>query len=139
MITRVDYIVPDLSFKINEDKSNAGDFYCADVIGGKSFVLNDAGFPLNDVDLIIKQQDLKVAESLMKQLQEIPTTGVPFDTPNEVVLKSLKSRYQQTPSEMVKFYEKQLEIAKADALAKASEKSNDDTISFNEVEDNVES
>lgn len=110
MITRENFEVPNVIVPLADDRSNIGDFFCADTIGGKSFVLNDAGYPLNDIDLIVRQQDIKVAESLLSQLTEVPTNGVPADTPPEKVLLGLKSRYQQTPSEMVRYYERQLEL-----------------------------
>lgn len=110
MITRVGYEVQDIVPKLNDDKSNLKDFYCADVHGGRSFLLNDAGYPMNDIDMVLRQQDESIRQSLISQLEEVPTTGVPSDTPPEEVLLSLRSRYQQTPSEMVQFYEKQLQI-----------------------------
>lgn len=113
MITRVDYKVPEITFDITQD--NLKDFFVADVHGGRKFLLNDGGYPMNDIDMILRQQDASVRESLVKGLDEIPTTGVPSDTPNTEVLLGLRSRYQQTPSEMVRFYEKQLEIAQSRA------------------------
>lgn len=110
MITRENFEVPNVIVPLADDRSNIGDFFCADTIGGKSFVLNDAGYPLNDIDLIVRQQDLVVAESLLSQLNEIPTTGYPVDTPNEKVLLGLRSRYCTTPAEMVRYYERQLEL-----------------------------
>ena len=110
MITRVDYEVPVIVPTIMEDKSNIKDFYCADIHGGRSFLQNDAGYPMNDIDMILRQQDAKIRESMFSQLEEVPTNGVPADTPNDEVLLGLRSRYQQTPSEMCKWYEKQLEI-----------------------------
>lgn len=113
MISRKDFTYPDLDFKVT--KENVKDFYCADVKSGRSFLLNDGGYPLNDIDMIMRQQDAKVRDSLIAQLQEIPTSGVSFETPNNEVLMSLKSRYQQTPSELVAFYERQLELRELDA------------------------
>lgn len=121
MITRVDFKVPEIkNLKIAKDKSNIKDFYCADVHGGRSFLLNDGGYPMNDVDQILRAQDDKVRASLLAQLDEVPTSGVPSDTPNEEVLMSLRSRYQQTPSELVSFYERQLEIAESRSESAAS-------------------
>lgn len=138
MITRVDYKVPVIVPTIKEDKSNFKDFYCADVHGGRSFLQNDAGYPMNDIDMIIRQQDANVRESMLSQLEEIPTTGVPADTPNDEVLLGLRSRYQQTPSEMVSWYEKQLEIqaSKYEAAQAAASASVEKTPS-EEVIDNV--
>lgn len=128
--------VPIIVVGINEDKSNIKDFFVADVHQGRSFLLNDGGYPMNDVDAIIRQQNDAIRESMLNSLVEVPTTGVPSDTPNEEVLMSLKSRYQQAPSELVKFYEKQLEIAES---KRAAEKSSEEVIepSVEEVIDNV--
>ena len=82
MITRVDYEVPNLIPELLEDKSNLCDFYRADVIAGKSFVQNDGGYPMNDVDLIIRQKDVSIQESMLRQLNELPTDGVLAD--NEI-------------------------------------------------------
>lgn len=111
MITRDNYNVPELEHLIlNEDKSNLCDFFAADTRVGRSFLQNDAGYPMNDIDVIIRQQDAKIQESLIRQLEEIPSSGVPADVSNAEVLLSLRSRYQQAPSEVVSWYERQIEI-----------------------------
>lgn len=139
MVTRIGYEVNinDIIVPLSEDKSNVRDFVKADVVGGRSFVLNDGGYPLNDIDLVIKQQDVRIQDSLLSQLVEVPTTGVPAATPNDEVLMSLRSRYQQTPSEMVRFYERQLEIYESRAQASQSDKT-ESTISFKTGNDVVE-
>lgn len=140
MITRVDFKVPNIVPSIADDKSNIKDFYCADVHGGRAFLRNDAGYPLNDIDMILRQQDAKVRESLLSQLEEVPTTGVPADTPNDEVLLGLRSRYQQTPSEMVSWYEKQLEIYENKIQVQQVEKAAEEVSSVGDVDkivDNV--
>lgn len=137
MITRVNYEVPVIkALVLADDKSNVKDFFIADVHGGRKFLLNDGGYPMNDIDMILRQQDASVRDSLLKNLEEVPTSGVPADTPNEEVLLSLRSRYQQTPSEMVKWYERQLEIHQS-KMEYQSEKP--DTIKFDNPDpvDNV--
>ena len=140
MITRKGYEVKVECPVLLDDKSNIKDFFVADVHGGRSFLLNDGGYPMNDVDMIIRQQDANVRESLLSQLEEVPTTGFPADMPNQEVLMGLRSRYQQAPSEMVSYYEKQLEIAQAKyeaAQAAAAEKSSETNVDVNEVIDNA--
>ena len=140
MITRKGYEVKVECPVLLDDKSNIKDFFVADVHGGRSFLLNDGGYPMNDVDMIIRQQDANVRESLLSQLEEVPTTGFPADMSNQEVLLGLRSRYQQAPSEMVSFYEKQLEIAQAKyeaAQAAATEKSSDVKVDADEVIDNA--
>lgn len=127
--------VPIIVTGINEDKSNIKDFYVADVHQGRSFLLNDGGYPMNDVDAIIRQQNDAIRESMLNSLAEVPTTGVPYETPNEEVLMSLKSRYQQAPSELVRFYEKQLEIVES---KRAAENTPKETIKFDDANDAID-
>lgn len=116
MITRVGFKPKDLSFKLEADKSNIKELIVADVAQGRSFLQNDGGYPMNDIDFIIRQQDANVRESLIAQLQEVPTSGVPYDTPPEKVLQSLRSRYQQSPAEVISWLEKQIEINELDKI-----------------------
>lgn len=130
MISRDGFVAPDLSVTLNADKSNVGKFFIADVRGGKSFLHNDAGYPMNDIDAIFRQQDSLVRESMIKNLEEVPTTGLPADVPNSEVLLGLRSRYLQTPSEMVSWYEKQLEIADARSLSNVDKSADSPVIDF---------
>lgn len=111
MIARTPFIPrPYLNIELNEDKSNVGDFFAADVIAGKSFAQNSAGWVQNDVDRIIRERDESTQQALLQRLQEIPTNGHPADADNTALLMSLRSRYSQTASEVTRFIEQQLEI-----------------------------
>lgn len=136
MITRVGYKVPEINFNVTQD--NLKDFFVADIHGARKFLLNDGGYPLNDIDMILRQQDASVRESLINGLDEVPTTGVPSDTPNADVLLGLRSRYQQTPSEMVRFYEEQLEIAQSRADAAKAQQVQPEEVKPSDVSDIVD-
>lgn len=111
MIARTPFIPrPYLNIELNEDKSNVGDFFAADVIAGKSFAQNSAGWVQNDVDRIIRERDESTQQALLQRLQELPTNGHPADADNTALLMSLRSRYSQTASEVTRFIEQQLEI-----------------------------
>lgn len=137
MISRVGFVAPDLSVTLNDDKSNVGQFFIADVRGGKSFLHNDAGYPMNDIDAIFRQQDSSIRESMIKNLEEVPTSGLPADVSNAEVLLGLRSRYLQTPSEMVSWYEKQLEIADARSSSNVDKSTDSSVIDFKSNEDIV--
>lgn len=106
---------PYLNIELNEDKSNVGDFFAADVIAGKSFAQNSAGWVQNDVDRVIRERDESTQQALLQRLQEIPTNGHPADADNTALLMSLRSRYSQTASEVTRFIEQQLEIQQINA------------------------
>lgn len=111
MIARTPFIPrPYLNIELNEDKSNVGDFFAADVIAGKSFAQNSAGWVQNDVDRIIRERDESTQQALLQRLQELPTNAHPADADNTALLMSLRSRYSQTASEVTRFIEQQLEI-----------------------------
>lgn len=101
---------PYLNIELNEDKSNVGDFFAADVIAGKSFAQNSAGWVQNDVDRVIRERDESTQQALLQRLQELPTNGHPADADNTALLMSLRSRYSQTASEVTRFIEQQLEL-----------------------------
>lgn len=120
MIARTPFIPrPYLNINLNEDKSNVGDFFAADVIAGKSFAQNSAGWVQNDVDRIIRERDESTQQALLQRLQELPTNGHPADADNTALLMSLRSRYSQTASEVTRFIEQQLELQEINSVSPA--------------------
>lgn len=118
MIARTPFIPrPYLNIELNEDKSNVGDFFAADVIAGKSFAQNSAGWVQNDVDRIIRERDESTQQALLQRLQELPTNGHPADADNTALLMSLRSRYSQTASEVTRFIEQQLELQEINSVS----------------------
>lgn len=89
------YYVPET----NKDNANA--FYCAcDVNTSKSFARNHGGYVRSDIAIINEEQNLQVASQIASRLVQMPNTGS-TDKPDISLLASHRSKYCQTPSEMV--------------------------------------
>lgn len=82
---------------------NASAFYAVlDVNSQKSFTKNFGGYPRSDIAQIADEQNQEVALQLMANLQERLSDGF-VDADDAQLLASHRSRYCQTPSEMVAF------------------------------------
>lgn len=100
---------------LDKDGSNKADFFLPDVIGSRKFVRNFAGYPRSDIAIINEQTNQKVAEALLNDL-------VDYSSPNSVhsdtdFQLSLRSKYCQTPSEMIRYFDG--ELARRDSLRQA--------------------
>lgn len=128
----------DAYMKLEKDGSNASLFYCADVVGSRRFALNYGGYPRSDIAEILESTSLEQQLSLINSLQDFSTS----DNPNaglsdaEIMLGH-KSKYLQTPSESVRWLETQLAQRDNKRFAD-SQKSNDDTIKFEDSDKVVE-
>lgn len=114
---------------LKEDGSNMSDFYsCGEDI--KSFERNESGYIRSDIARIREEQDIAVATALMSRLQEIPSTDRNAGLTDAQILLQHRSKYCQTPSEMTKYIESQLE--RRDAEIRASHPESDSAIRFSE-------
>lgn len=120
----VESIVP---IELAPDGSNAKDFFCADVVGGKDFVQNFGGYPRSEIAEINEQTNIQLQAAMLQKLEDYSQYNNPNagKTDAEIAL-SHKSRYQQTATEMQSWLEGQLQIRdakmaamRADALKKA--------------------
>lgn len=118
-----------------DDGSNADQFYCADVVGGRRFAQNYGGYPRSEIAEINEAASLEQQMSLLNDLRDMS----PSDNPNagktdaEIMLGH-RSKYLQTPSESVKWLESQLE----DRRSALEQKESKETIKFNENEESVD-
>lgn len=119
---------------VNEDKSNIKDFYVADVVGNRKFAQNFGGHPRSDIAEINSQASLATAENLLRDLQVFEPTNDNAGLNDAEILLGLKSRYQQTPSEMVEFCESQIQIRDAKRAEAARQQNKEGTIDFSETE-----
>lgn len=121
---------------LKEDGSNVADFYVADVIGNKAFAKNYGGYPRSDIALINEQTNISVARSMLEALPELPESSPAADGEYKL---SLRSKYCQTPSEVISYLEDELEkrdnfykskVASASSSAGSdkSDKSDDDIV-----------
>lgn len=121
--------------KLSADGSNTDRFYCADVVGSKRFVQNYAGYPRNDIALINEQQNLRVAESMMMELSQLPVNDSNVGLTDEQILLGHRSKYIQTPAESVDFIEKQIHLRRSQREAESLK---EQSIKFDESDDVVD-
>lgn len=121
--------------KLSADGSNKDRFYCADVIGSKRFAQNYAGYPRNDIALINEQQNLRVAESMMMELSQLPVNDSNAGLTDEQILLGHRSKYIQTPAESVAYIEQQIQLRRSQ---RESESLNEPFIKFDESDDVVD-
>lgn len=97
--------------KLESDGSNAELFYFpSDPITAKSCSRNYAGFIRNDIQLVVEQADQVVAAELLQRLVERKSDGVSEQTmSDQELLGYYKSKYCQTDSEMINYFDGLLE------------------------------
>ncbi len=130
-----DYKLPELK----EDGSNKSDFFCADVVGNKRFAFNYGGYPRSDLAIINEQSNLQVAKAMLQELPYGSANGT-FDSsiPDQELLLGLKSKYLQTPSEIIGYIESELGRRQSLRAAEQSAESDDSKISFTSTSESVE-
>ena len=76
----------------------------------QAFARNYGGHPRSDIALLNEQQDLSAVNSLLSRLNERSGDGFSPDVPDNEIALAFKSKYCQTASEKIKYYEHLLEI-----------------------------
>lgn len=113
------------------DGSNVSDFVVADVIGGRDFTQNYGGYPRSEIAEINAAATLEVQQNLLRKLQDYSPTDNPTAGMTDAQLKlAHKSKYLQTPCEVVEYVDHQIAIreemraaaARAAAAKKAPKK-----------------
>lgn len=122
---------------LKKDGSNAGHFYCADVVGGRRFALNYGGYPRSEIAEINEASSLEMQMNLLQSLQEIPVSDHNSGKSDAEIMLGHKSKYIQTPSESVRWLEDQISLR--DTQRSQGDTKKDDKIEFNrdDVVDNV--
>lgn len=117
MYFNADFVeVPALEIEPSPD--NVAAFYCAaDFETQKSFCKNFGGYPRSDIAMIIEEQNIEVAQQLAARLVQFPESGDSNLSDTEL-LANARSKYCQTPAEMVAHIERLLEKRDADLSAK---------------------
>lgn len=130
----VDGVNYDINPSLNDDNSNVSAFYCADVVGNKSFVQNYGGYPRSEIAEINDAANVQQQAALLQML----TDYTPSDNPNaglsdaEIML-SHRSKYQQTASEQISWLENQLEIRDQKRIAEQMKSESGNKIEFTET------
>ena len=101
-------LIEDIQLK--SDGSNAELFYFpTDPITAKQCSKNYGGYIRNDIQLILEQTDETVAAELLLRLQDRQGDGISEQTLSDSdLLLAYKSKYCQTNSEMVDYYDRLL-------------------------------
>ena len=101
-----------------KDKSNLSDFFKVDVAGNKAIPLNYGGWPRSDLAVLNALSDMQVAKAFASQLVELPDdTAHNVGLTEEEIILQAKSKYAQSPSEMTRYIEGQLEFRDAQIAA----------------------
>lgn len=103
---------------LSADGSNKADFYTPDVIGNRRFAQNYGGYPRSDIALINEQTDIALAKGLLESLNDYSQPDFNQGRSDAELLLSVRSKYLQTPSEQVRYFESQ--IAQRDSLRLAN-------------------
>lgn len=103
--------------KVAKDGSNANQFYCADSVGSKSFVLNEYGYPKSDISLIDEQSNIQAAKVLLEQLSTLPSSSTEYSDTDAILM--MRSRYQQTFSEGERVVQRQIDFRRMQEELKA--------------------
>lgn len=102
--------------------------FCGHVEPLKNFELNAGGHVRNEIARIREETDINVANNLISRLTEIHSSGANEGKTDAEILLGWKSKYLQTPSEMVDYIESRIDAKLAQS--QSSEKSVDDGIKF---------
>lgn len=124
----------DIVKRLAPDGSNAREFFCADVVGGRKFALNYGGYPRSEIAEINEATNVHEQAYLLSQLKDYsPSTNPNAGKTDAEIMLGHKSKYLQSASEMQSYIESQIAIRDARAAAAAaasSQKPNDGTIKF---------
>lgn len=106
-----------------EGESDPRAFYKpVDEYTSREFARNYGNHPRSDVALLNEQTDMTAVNWLLDKLQQRPSDGVGADVSDKELSINHKSRYCQTASEMIDYYEGLLKIRDDRELAQMEEK-----------------
>lgn len=135
-------IVEEQSFvpELASDGSNKELFYCPDVVGSHRFAQNYGGYPRSDISLINEQTNMQLAQQMLQQLMDYGSSDSPNAGLSDAeIMMSHKSKYCQSPSELIRYYEDMIDLRNSRQASKASESAKEGSIKFdNNDSPNVE-
>lgn len=105
-----------------ENSDPHGFYKIVDDYTQQDFALNYGGYPRSDIALLNEQQDMTYVNNLLSRLSERSSDGVSDDVSDFDLSLAHKSKYCQTASEMIKYYENLLEERDRRSLETADEK-----------------
>lgn len=121
-----------------DDGNNRSMFYAVLDLTKEGFARNFGGYPRSDIAIINEQQNISVARSMLEQLPDYRSMDNPNPSSDAEVLSSVRSKYMQSPSEILPFIEREIEKRDArilkdreSAAAAAASSSNSDVTDKN--------
>lgn len=121
----------DINIHLKEDNSNISAFFCPDVVGDKRFALNYGGYPRSEIAEINAAADLNQQMSLLSQLTDYSSDSNPNSGLSDAdIMLGHRSKYCQTPSEQVRWFESQIHERDLKRAAVESPASEDTKINF---------
>lgn len=95
---------------LKKDKSNISDFFAVDTVGNKAPVMNYGGWHRNDLATLNAQTDMSVAKAMAMQLHQSDDVDINAGKSDAEIILHAKSKYIQSPSEMVGYIENEISI-----------------------------
>lgn len=102
--------------KLNDDGSNVGDFFCADVVGNRRFAQNYGGYPRSEIAEINEAASMQEQMNLLSMINDYtPSSNPNAGLSDAEIMLSHKSKYQQTATELQSWIVNQINIRDAKA------------------------
>lgn len=95
---------------VEGESSPFGYYQICDDFTQQDFARNYGGHPRSDIALLEEQQDLTYVNNLLSRLNERKPDGVGDDVTDADLSVAFKSKYCQTASEKIKYYENLLKV-----------------------------
>lgn len=105
---------------LKKDKSNISDFFAVDTVGNKAPVMNYGGWHRNDLAMLNAQTDMSVAKAMALQLHQSDDVDLNAGKSDAEIMLHAKSKYIQSPSEMIGYIENEISI-RDQRLARAAQ------------------
>lgn len=95
---------------VDGESSPFGYYQICDDFTQQDFARNYGGHPRSDIALLEEQQDLTFVNNLLSRLNERKSDGVGDEVSDADLSVAFKSKYCQTASERIKYYENLLKV-----------------------------
>ena len=99
--------------EMETDGSNAVDFYVADLVSDRKFAQNYGGYPRSDIAEINECASLEMQKVLLQNMQDFRASadGQNAGRTDAQIMLGHKSKYCQTPNEMIDWTCEQIKIS----------------------------
>lgn len=99
-------VTPAVQIELKENEDICACAIPIDQFDSQDFNINDFGYPRNDISALARAQSQQEYDMLMKKLQVLKSKGdVPADMKPQDAISRVRSRYLQSPNELLSFAE----------------------------------